>query len=276
VSPHKSDATRRAERSKAKPLVEHFGSYSIAAVSANLVAAYRDARISGGLKPNTVRLELALLSHLFTTAIREWQLGLTYNPVINIRKPSPGPGRERRLSLDEEHRLRAAVEAHSNPMLAWIVGIALETGMRASEIAGLRLAELDLQKRVVRLSKTKNGSARTVPLSRSATAILQQAIEHPARPDDCDLVFFGDTGKDGTRRPYAFNKTWIKLRNKAGIVDFRFHDLRHEAVSRFVERGLADQEVSAISGHRSMQMLKRYTHLRAEDLVTKLDAVEPR
>jgi len=91
------------------------------------------------------------------------------------------------------------------------------------------------------------------------------------RPGETSLIFFGEPGRDGMRRPYLFDKAWNDAKREVGLVDFRFHDLRHEAVSRFVEAGLSDQEVSAISGHKSMQMLKRYTHLRAEDLVGKLD-----
>lgn len=96
------------------------------------------------------------------------------------------------------------------------------------------------------------------------------------RPKDCDLVFFGEPGKDKkTRRPYAFNKIFGKIKTDLGLVDLHFHDLRHEAVSRLVEAGLSDQKVSAISGHKSMQMLKRYTHLRAEDMVDELDEAFP-
>ncbi|EPC4053598.1 tyrosine-type recombinase/integrase [Vibrio parahaemolyticus] len=72
----------------------------------------------------------------------------------------------------------------------------------------------------------------------------------------------------GKRRPYNFKKVWTKI-----LQDFKFHDLRHESVSRLVEGGLSDQQVAAISGHKSMQMLRRYTHLRAEDLVEELDAI---
>jgi integrase len=143
--------------------------------------------------------------------------------------------------------------------------------MRASEIASLRRSQIDIQKRIVRLSDTKNDSARTVPLSKLATEVFRTALANPVRPIDCDLVFFGEPGKDQKRRPYAFTKIWGTIKKKANVPDFRFHDLRHEAVSRLVEGGLSDQEVSAISGHKSMQMLKRYTHLRAEDLVRKLD-----
>lgn len=280
VSPTKKPTTQRAEATKAQQLIRHLGKYSLAALSSEVIANYRDTRL-GSLtnrgnptSNNTVRLELALLSHLFTVAIQEWGLGLTFNPVLNIRKPSPGEGRDRRLSREEERRLFAAVNNHSNPMLGWIVRIALETGMRSSEITGLRCHQVDLKRRVVRLSDTKNDSARTVPLSRLATATFQAALENPTRPQDCNLVFFGEPGKDGKRRPYAFTKIWGVLKKKFGMPDLRFHDLRHEAVSRFVEGGLSDQEVSAISGHKSMQMLKRYTHLRAEDLVGRLDRIK--
>lgn len=282
VTPTKKPTTQKAEATKAKQLIKHLGKYSLAALSADIIATYRDTRltsISKRKKPtsnNTVRLELALLSHVFTVAIQEWGLGLTFNPVLNIRKPSPGEGRDRRLSLDEERRLLVAVNNHSNPMLGWIVCIALETGMRSSEITGLRWHQVDLKKRVIRLSDTKNDSARTVPLTKLATETFRMALENPARPMDCHLVFFGQPGKDKKRRPYAFSKTWGLIKKRLNLADFHFHDLRHEAVSRLVEGGLSDQEVSAISGHKSMQMLRRYTHLRAEDLVSRLDSINKR
>lgn len=280
VTPTKRESTRISEHKKAQPLLKHLGKYSLAALSADVVAEYRDMRLAGDpdengkLVPrsnNTVRLELALLSHLFTVAIKEWGIGLPFNPVAQIRRPAPGAGRNRRLTPAENKRLLTAVDAYSNPMFSWIVRIALETGMRLSEIGGLRLHQVDLEKRVVRLDITKNSSPRTVPLTKAATAAFQAAIDNPIRPPETDLVFYGEPGRDGVRRPYLFDKAWSDAKKAAGLTDFRFHDLRHEAVSRLVEAGLSDQEVAAISGHKSMQMLKRYTHLRAEDLVGKLD-----
>jgi integrase len=276
VTPTKKESTQRAERLKAVSLRLFFGKYSLAAVSSDLVARYRDQRLAEGKKANTVRLELALASHLFSTAIKEWRIGLVQNPVANIRKPSAGEGRDRRLSKDEERRLRKAVASHSNPMLRWIFDLALETGMRSSEITGLTTGQVDLHRRVVRLSRTKNDSARTVPLTLVAKDVLSAALANPVRPRDCDLVFFGEPGRDGKRRPYNFNKAWLGIKADIGVGDLRFHDLRHEAVSRLVEGGLSDQEVAAISGHKSMQMLKRYTHLRAEDLVGRLDSLRKR
>lgn len=287
VTSTKRPMTQLSERRHSKPLIQHLGKYSLAALTTEIVAQYRDMRLAGEdrkdkdgkSKPqpraaNTVRLDLALLGHMFTVAIKEWGLGLPFNPVLNTRKPSPGPGRSRRLSVDEEKRLLEAVDKHSNPMLRWIVRSALETGMRSSEIVTLRRGQVDLARRVVRLLDTKNTLPRTVPLTAAATVLFQEALNNPIRPIGTDLIFFGEPGKDKRRRPYNFNKVWLDIKRAAGCADFRFHDLRHEAVSRFVEAGLSDQEVSAISGHKSMQMLKRYTHLRAEDLVGKLDTLK--
>ncbi len=273
VTPTKSPGTQKREPGFTKPLKRILGKYSLAAIAPNLVADYRDKRIQEGKSNNTVRLELALLSHLFNTAIREWRLGLVYNPVAAIRKPAAGEGRNRRLISDEEHKLLAACAMHCNPMLNWMVRLALYTAMRVGEIESLRRRQVDLERRVIRLEKTKNGDVRTVPLSRNAVEVLEQALSHPIRPMETDLIFWGEPGKDGKRRSYQFRPVWRRILKKNGIEGLHFYDLRHEAISRLVEAGLSDQEVAAISGHKSMQMLKRYTHLRAEDLVEKLDRV---
>lgn len=133
----KRPLTQSGELKRSVPLIGFFGKYSLAAVTAELVAQYRDKRLAGedrkGKKGepipragNTVRLELALLGHLFTVALKEWGLGLAYNPVLNVRRPAPGPGRNRRLDAAEEAKLFKAVDKHSNPMLSWIVRIRAE------------------------------------------------------------------------------------------------------------------------------------------------------
>lgn len=271
VCPTKRPSTARREKPASANLKAVLGDYSLAAITPDLVAGYRDQRLEEGLSASTVRLELALLSHLYTVAIKEWRIGLVYNPVASIRKPPPHRGRDRRLTLEEEQKLLRACDKHSNPMLGQIVRLALHTGMRAGEIRTLRRGQVNLEKRVVTLTETKNGSARTVPLSNAAVAVLRTALANPVRPIDTDLVFFGEPGRDKVRRPYEFRPQWHRTLAALGIKGLRFHDLRHEAVSRLVEAGLGDQEVAAISGHKSMQMLRRYTHLRAEDLVRRLD-----
>ncbi len=278
VTPTKSKGTQTSERSSAKAMISELGEYSLVALSSDLVARYRDKRLATISKhtgrtitASTVRLELALLRHLYNTAIKEWRLGLTYNPVANVRKPAPGAGRNRRLSWSEMRRLLKECDRHSNPILGWVVRIALYTAMRKGEILSLTTDQVDLSRQLVRLYQTKNGSARTVPLSRRAAGVFRKALTNPARFRDSDLLFPGEVGRDGQRRGYTINRVWSQAVKRAGIHNLRFHDLRHEATSRLVERGLSDQEVSAVTGHRSMQMLHRYTHLRAEDLVEKLN-----
>ena len=273
VTPTKKPSTIRTEQGRAKTLRKYLGKYSLTALTPERIGTYRDDRTREGKSASSVRLELALLSHLYTTAIREWRLGLVVNPVSMVRKPAPAPGRNRRLKFSEEKRLLKACDEHSNPMLGWIVRLALETGMRQGEIQTLTHDQVHLKRRVIKLTETKNGSARTVPLTKDAADVLKAAMDNPVQPEDTSLIFFGEPGKDGKRRPYTFKPAWFSALQFAKIKRLRFHDLRHEAVSRLVEAGLNDQEVAAISGHKSMQMLKRYTHLRAEDLVLKLDQI---
>ncbi len=148
VTPTKRPSSQGSDNKRSKILIEQLGKYSLAALTPEIIAKFREARLAGEDRKDakgkpiprandTVRLDLALLGHLFTVAIKEWGIGLPSNPVMNIRRPAPGPGRNRRLSRDEEKRLLDSVDKHSNPMLRWIVRIALETGMRASEILTL-------------------------------------------------------------------------------------------------------------------------------------------
>jgi len=207
---------------------------------------------------------------MYTIAIKEWNVGLVANPVLNIRKPSPGQGRNRRLNGDEEIRLLKACDEHSNPFLGWIVRIALYTSMRKGEITSLTREQINLERRTIFLPDTKNGSVRTVPLTNKAYKTIKEALAHPIRPIDTNLIFPGEPGREGKRNPYIINRVWPQAIKRAEIEGLRFHDLRHEATSRFVEAGLSDQEVASITGHKSMQMLRRYTHLRNEDLVSKI------
>lgn len=229
------------------------------------IAAYRDHRLTQATtrsgKPvsgNTVRLEMALLSSLFNIARVEWGTCRT-NPVTLVRKPKVSPGRDRRLTSSEERRLSRYFRER-NPEVYIIFHLALETAMRQGEILGLCREHLDLQHGVAHLPETKNGSSRDVPLSRRARNLLQSL---PAQL----------SGKIFSYTSSGFKSAWRTAIKELKIVNLHFHDLRHEAISRFFELGTLNvMEVAAISGHRSMNMLKRYTHLRAWQLVSKLDA----
>ncbi len=214
VSPKKSPKTSRAEKYKADHLRDLLGKYSLAAVTQDKVASYRDQRLKKA-STSTVRLELALLSHLFTIAMQEWGVGLPSNPVRNIKKPTPSAGRERRLLPKEEIRLlEECSRPRTNPFLKPMVIIAIETAMRLDEIRITKKKHLDLQTRTVFVpsSHAKNSQARTVPLSIEALKAFNEALDHPFRPKNCNLVFFGEPGEDGKRRPFVITQAWARAK----------------------------------------------------------------
>ena len=272
ILPTKRESTAKNERLRLAQLQIVFGKYTLAALTPTLIAEFRDRRLGEGKSANTVRLDLALLSHLYTIAIQEWSIGLVRNPVTQVRKPSVAASvRTRRISKIELQKLVSECQKHSNPQLAWVVEIALQTAMRKSEILGLKVGDIELSKRLAHLTMTKNGTARTVPLTLRAVELLAQATANSLRPRETQLVFFGEPGRTGRIGHYTIEKLFSEARARAGLTDFKFHDLRNEATSRLIEKRLSDIEVSAITGHKSLQMLKRYAHLRSEDLVKLLD-----
>ena len=236
---------------------------------------------SEGKGANHIRLHLAVISHLFKVARREWGMESLENPADLVSNPKLPNGRNRRLVDDEEKRLLAACADARNPWLRPVVIFAIETAMRSGELVetwgadpsgaldadgkrlrikistGLLWGNVDLKKRTAHLPQTKNGEARTVPLSSRAVGILE------ALPSDPDERVFGTT-YEGTHQAF------VRACKRASIEDLRFHDLRHEATSRLFEKGFNPMEVSAITGHKTLQMLKRYTHLRAEDLAKRM------
>ncbi|MFD1342424.1 site-specific integrase [Litorisediminicola beolgyonensis] len=221
------------------------------------LAQHRDKRLREGLSANTIRLELAIISHLYTVARKDWGYESLKNPVEVVRKPSASPGRERRLENGELERLLEAADVGGSPYLAPLVLLAIETAMRQGELLGLHWKDINFDRRIARLKLTKNGQGRSVPLSRLATQILS------GLPKDESRVF------DAT--PSAVRQAFRRACARAKIRDLRFHDLRHEATSRLFEKGLNQMQVSQITGHKTLQMLQRYTHLRADSLVDLLD-----
>jgi integrase len=284
VSSAKSPLTCVAEIRRAKPLLKHFASLALESITAQQVAHYRNARLlerpegrgcqgRTSISPSTVRIELALLSHLFTTAIKEWRLEHLRNPVALVRRPTPAHGRCRRLTPAEESRIRRKLKLMTSPLLHMAFTLAIETAMRLGEIRNLTLGAVRSNGRSLHLGQTKNGRARAVPLTERAADALATLVGME-RPAGCDLLFPGRTDAQGHVRPYRLEFAWWRFKTELGLKDLRFHDLRHEAISRMVEGGLNDLEVASISGHSSIQMVQRYTHLRATKLVGKLDKLK--
>ena len=244
---------------------------SLASITGKDVANYRDVRLEE-VAAGTVLRDLAMISNLYSVAVREWGMAGLVNPVSQIRKPKLPKGRDRRLLPGELDRILAASES---PVLPDLARFAVETAMRQGEIAGMTWPMVELKKRTVTLLETKNGEKRIVPLSTEALRILSGLARR------IDGKVWGVTNhavsvawrRALARARKAYERECEEKKEKpdpAFLVDLTFHDLRHEATSRFFEKGLNPMQVAAITGHKTLQMLKRYTHLKAEDLAEML------
>jgi integrase len=247
-----------SERYRLRVLRNHpIARHSLDKLTPAMVTIYRDDRLRS-VSPSSVRRELAILQHCLEVAKNEWGVALQQNPVSKIKTPAQGKARERRVTVEELERLRTALAKCRNGLLSNIVMFAIHTGMRRGEILSIRWSDINFDASTVHLADTKNGDARTVPLSSLALSALPTTDNHAAD----ERVF--------PLSPNAVRLAWERLKHRAGINDLHFHDLRHEAISRFFELGLSIPEVALISGHRDFKMLFRYTHLRPADVAKKL------
>ena len=235
-----------------------FATSSLDRINSRDISQYRDQRLKT-VQGGTVHRELAVLRHCFEVARKDWGYPLKTNPVTEITMPPLGRARTRRPS---EPELLALQSACSHPLLWQIISIAIETGMRRGEIVAMKWSDIDWESGTLHIPITKNDHPRTIPLTGKAVATLQGLHR-------TDQQVFTMTGN-------AVRLAWERLKKKAGVDGLRFHDLRHEAVSRFFEMGLSVPEVALISGHRDPRMLFRYTHLKAEDVGKKLKLVTTR
>ncbi|WP_158603377.1 tyrosine-type recombinase/integrase [Acidithiobacillus sulfuriphilus] len=255
ILPGKKPTTQRRDMGIIKRLKADYGEMALARIDGQMLSGMI-RQWQTRLSANSIRLYLAVLSHLYNIARKEWGMVDLINPVELVRKPRLPQGRDRRLIGDEEERLLTAASA-MNPELADIVIVAIETAMRQSEILGLEWRHVHWLDHTCYLPDTKNGTARIVPLSVRAEAALQRQQQRA-------------TGKDGKVWRYTndgMRASYFKALKKAGIEGLTFHDLRHEATSRFCEKAIPMMTVQAITGHKSTQMMKRYTHISGKTLV---------
>lgn len=250
---------------------------SLASIRSSDVAKYRDARRKVR-SANTVRLELSALSSIFEQARLEWGMEGQHNPVRDVRKPPPGPARERRFaSPEEENRMLEALKEYGSGWAFPLVSLAVETGMRRGEWPNLHWKDVDLKRQTMVLhdGETKNGEGRIVPLSSKAVGILRGLPESndgqvfKVQPRTITAAF--TRSRDRARAKYVAEcKKARREPDPAFLVDLHLHDMRHEATSRLFEKGLDVMEAASVTGHKTLAMLKRYTHLKAEKLAKKL------
>lgn len=264
-------------------------------VTAADVAGWRDDMAARGLVPGTVVRRLGLLSGFFSWAWKErgWLAG---NPMEGVRKPKVNDARDRVLTAEEQRLLLVSASSGRNPWLADALVILLQTAMRRSELWSLTTGMVDHESRVARLSTSKNGEARDVPLSTTALQALRrlsdQAQAAGARARERQQADAPSPGAerllpvaDAPALSLAFRRAVARARDlyreeckttgRTPRPDFlanvRLHDLRHTSVTAWASTGsLSVHELQLVSGHKTMAMLGRYVNLKASDLAAKL------
>lgn len=258
-------------KTKLAHLVARLGAFSLVAITSERVAWYRDQRLADPdpryknpknaprISGATAKTELDLLSKVLDVASKEFSIPLPQgNPVTQIRKPKDSPSRDRRLTAQDAEALLAACGRSQNRWLLPAAEFSIASAMRQGEQLALTWERIDMVKRVAWLAQTKNGTARAVPLSSAAKAVLERL------PRSID-------GRVFPIEKQTLSTAFRTACRRAKIDNFRWHDLRHEALSRLAERGdLSVLELSGISGHKTLRLLQLYVQLHASELAAKL------
>lgn len=239
---------------------EQLGEYRLADVTTALVIEYRNKLVGSTnqygkkISPTTANRYTTALGTVFACAVNEWEW-IDANPVRRIKKYEESRGRVRFLDDEERQRLLAACEQSENPYLYLIVVLAISTGARKNELLTLRWQDLDMRRGKIHLEETKNGERRSLPLRGQAQSLMQEHAK--IRRMGCDYVF----PASHACQPIDIRTAWENALTRAGIENFRFHDLRHTAASYLAMNGASLAEIAEVLGHKTLQMVKRYAHL---------------
>lgn len=240
-----------------------FAGRDLAKLKRSDISGHITRRRRDGIQNATINRELDVLSAAINYAVKHWEWEIP-NPVRGMSLKMP-EGRLRWLTREEAARLTRAADQGMNHCLGDFIRLALNTGMRMNEMLKLEWNRVDMEARRIRLDgiHTKSGRRRFVPLNESALQVLRSRLEFRMR--HCPLspwVFAWEDGRRVTRLWEQF-QTATK---RAGIDDFRIHDLRHTFASWLVSAGVPLTEVRDLLGHASVRETERYAHLAPDRL----------
>lgn len=241
------------------------GARPLGSITAGIVAEVRDRLATEKVRGDklrsgsTINRRITALSAVLTVAVKEYGW-LAKNPIPNVTRMADSKGRERFLSNAERAALLDACAASDCVLLLPLVELALATGARKSELLGALWSDVDLSRRTIRFRDTKNGESRTVPLAMTAVVTLEVWSKGRLR-----------VGAVFPESPNVIDKAWQAARAKAGLDDVRFHDLRHSAASYLAMSGASLMDIAAILGHKTLAMVKRYSHLSEQHTTAAVD-----
>ena len=245
------------------------GKYFLVYVTNTVIAELRDQLLSEKLPRGTKRTSsttnryLAALSHVYTVAVKDWGW-VNENPVFKVRRPKENKPRERFLEKPEIGRLLGECSKSKSPYLYPLVFLALATGARKGELLTLKWSDIDFARARLTFRDTKNGESRSIHLSKQSMKCLE--MEKSKRVIFSEYVFPTRDGK----RPADIKTAWEAAVNQAEL-HICFHMLRHTAASQLAMRGATMLELAAILGHKTLAMVKRYSHLSVSATAGALD-----
>lgn len=235
------------------------GNYTLNQINGDVIWNIVQALMKKGNKPATINRNLSLIRNLLKTARDEWQW---IDSMPKVKLLSGEVERDRWLSVVEAERLISVCPTH----LAALVRFALSTGCRASEITNLEWERVDLARQTMWLNQTKNGTPRGVPLNKDSIIVLEEQLGKHER------FCFTYEGKPIVRS--HCNTAWYNAIKKAGLEDFRFHDLRHTWASWHRQAGTSCDELKDLGGWKTRSMVDRYAKFATENLAFAASRIE--
>lgn len=245
------------------------GAYFLNHITPAVIAQVRD-RLFQGLScrgktrsTSTANRYLAVLSHVYTVAVKEWGW-CAENIALKIRRSKEGKARDRFLEKEEISRLLSVCQKSKSPYLYAIVLIALTTCARKGEILSLKWSDVDFSRQKITFRETKNGEARSVSLS---SAVMDCLLGEKTKRIILNEYVFPSLGGS---KPADFTTSWKRVVKSIGL-NICFHTLRHTGASHLAMNGATLLEIAAILGHKTLTMVKRYSHLSTSSTATVLD-----
>lgn len=250
-------------------LIPYFKDIPMIKIDSSSIERYKKHRLNNNIKPGTINRELAALSHLYTKA-NEWGW-IDYRPKISRLKEDRG--RITYLTTEQINRLIQAAKTDDNPYIYTFIVIGLETSMRKMEILSIKTKDINLDKRTIFIPNSKTG-ARTQPITNHLAEFLREYIENNSIKTE--WLFPAKKSKTGhtVNIDKAFRRTVKRAElNPKEVVR---HTLRHTAITHLVQAGVDLPTVQRISGHKTLQMVVKYSHQNGEHIQTAMDALEKR